>query len=268
MSGFSSAMFSGLLQANTAMTAAQAQQRSVSHLQSRAQTLQTEIRSGIGDVQGRQAELEQVQAQTQKASAMIQNSLNNASQSIGAGAVTDTEKADKTTELINKTDDKKKNEAVASDKAKDEAKTASKDLKNTDVVAVDYEKGMHIGDGDKTAIAVSPEFLETMAEDKAVEAAYQMDFKAMDAISQKYADTGNAKRTVWTVDKNGAIRHHAVISSAEEAATYEATRLQIEADGRAAFGLAFAGASVEVESAKAAQTVLQQNTGLLIDTSL
>lgn len=254
--GFSPGLMAGLLNANTALGQAQVHQRTSSHLESRAQILETEIRSGHGDIEGKKAELEEVQERQTAVRDMQMESLNAASAELGASLAPDTD--DKTQDA----NDKK----PASDKAKEEGSKLQENNKETSVAAVDYKNGMHVGEAGKTNVAVSPEFLEKMADSKPLSQLYDQYVHQMAVISDETSQTGPGAPVsqTWAVSGDGTISYHAVTANAQDAQAYEPVRQQIDAAGRDAFGEAFGG--VHVQPASPAQN--PDSVGLLVSMSV
>lgn len=253
--GFSGLM-TGLLNANAALGQAQIHQRTASHLDSRANILKTEIKSGLGDVEGKQAELEEVEQRMVKVQDMQMQSLNDASNKLGTSLMPEEDEKDT---------GKKDNDKTVSDKAKDESTKLQDKNENTNVAAVDYKSGIHIGEADKTNVAVSPKLLEKMADSEPLSQLYQKHIASMAEIDNSVRQTeggSKALHQIWAVNSSGQVSHHAYVANAKDAEVYEATRQQIDAAGREAFGDAFAGAYVQVKPVAAVSN--PDNIGLLI----
>lgn len=259
MSGFSPNMMASLLSANTAMTAAKTSQNTITNMRAQKETLQAEIKSGYGDVEGKQKEVERLDMQMEKASAMQQSALNEASSQIGT-ALTPTDESDaaKNTE--------KNNDKTASDKAKDKAADVKDKVKDTDVAAVDYEKGMHTESDGKTSVAISPEFLEKMADSPELDAEYTKHIETMRALDSEQRPAQVTSQR-WAVDKNGSIHQHAVVSAATSTEEILQLHASMQQTASEAFGAAFGSVTISREDAPAAAPSLQA-AGLLIDTSM
>lgn len=262
--GFNMGMMTGLLNANAALGQAQIHQRTASHLESRANILETEIKSGLGDVEGKQAELEEVHERQALVQDMQMQSLSQASSEIGTSLMPD----DDAKETLGKKDEDDSSKTV-SDKAKDEADRAAGSHSDTNVAAVDYKHGIHVGKDGQTNVAVAPRLLEAMADNEQLFQQYNTYIGKMQDIQNAAAQTEGSKNVhsqIWSVSSSGQIAYHASAANAADAAAFDATRLQIDAAGRQAFGDAFAGAYVQVQSAQPANN--PDNVGLLISTSV
>lgn len=248
--GFSTGMMTGLLAANTALTQAQVHKNAVSNMDAQSNILESEIKSGLGDVEGKQEELEALQERRAEAQEMQMQSLNEAASQIGSAVTSEEDEGDSRKETM-----------TVSDKAKDEAKDLHKKAPDNNVAPVDYKSGIHIGQHSSTNTAISPAFLEKLADDEQVATRYEKHLGSMAEIDRSTPGDTAAQRT-WAVDANGRISHHTTVMSAEDAVAYEPIRQQIDAACRAAFGDAFAGAHVTVQTSERTATV--PSAGVLI----
>lgn len=259
--GFSAGMMTGLLAANTALTQAQVHQNAISHMDSRANILESEIKSGYGDVEGKKAELEDIREQRVKAEEMQMQSLNEASGQIGTALEPEEETTGKTEKSEQGEDTK-----TASDKAKNKAQELAKNTPANNIAPVDYKQGIQIGKDGGTNMAISPAFLEKLADNEQLTASYQNYLTTMASIDADTQSDVLMQRT-WSVDADGRITHHASAASAQDAAAYEPIRQQIEAAGSAAFGDMFAGARITVQ-ASAPHVPEADSVGVLIRTEV
>lgn len=262
--GFSAGLMSGLMQANTALVTAKAHTNAISHMDSRAAVLESEIKTQNGDIEGKKAELKQIGEQREKAAALQQDALNQANASIGAATAPEENENEFG---VKGAKDKDTNTAV-SDKAADKEKEIESKREHHNVAAVDYSEGMKISEEGATNVAISPEFLEQMADDGALDSTYMHHLDTMAKIdAENKAAYGNITDQVWSVDKNGSVRHYATLAQGTTSQEAQAQKDAMDLRGREAFGDAFAGAHVRVEGPSKPVTP-PQNAGLLLDLSM
>ena len=232
MAGFSPASMQGLLNANTALLQAQSQSSSLNRLENRANLLKAEIKFGYGDVEGKQEELKEVEAQAKKASEMTMASLNQANESAAGGGVTNDPA------VTGKDDKKDKDEKKpVSNEARNEAKQLNEKFQDHNIVAVDHQNGMQYGKDGKTNVAISPEYLEKMGEDASLRANVEANLSSMQEFDLQNLNTETIASQGWSVDKDGAISKWAVFTGGNT------ERLDLQAQlteqGRALFGDSF-----------------------------
>lgn len=271
MSGFSPSLMSGLMQANTALMTAQQHTNAISRMDTQKATLQAEIKSGVGDVEGKQAEIEKIDTQREKATALQQEAMNQASASLGVATApekAENEKADATNkDDTTDKDDTKESQVTA--KASQKAEELRNAHQDTNVAAVNYSQDMRIAEEGKTNVAISPEFLEKMADSADLSASYEDKVGTMHDLSGQDAPAHVQSQT-WAIDKNGSIRHYSTLAQDTSAEDAQSWREAADARGREAFGAAFAGAYVRTEGQPATAPAAPgtQNAGILIDLSL
>ena len=255
MSGFSPAMMQSLMTANTALTSAQTSQKAISHMDSRKQILETEIKSGHGDIEGKKEEIERIDAQRAETVQMQQDALNEASSQLGSAITEETQTAG---------DDRSEKEAGASEKAKDKAEALQEKLKDTDVTAVDYERGMHIESEGRTSVAVSPALLEKAADSAGEEEALAASIAKMHSLETQHSEPAIVRQS-WSVDKDGIVTHHVSVRNTTSRQEAAALHERLRTDEKAAFGSAYGTTVVTKENVPAA---VPPRPGLLVDTAL
>lgn len=276
MSGFSPSLMSGIMQANTALMAAQQHSNAISHMDSRKQILETEIKSGNGDIEGKKKELEEIAVQREKASALQFEAMNQASASIGNTSLDASKETDNKKVGVQDTDKTEGKQNEQGDKVSKKASDTASELRHENpahnVAAVDYEQGMQIAEEGKTNVAISPDYLEKIADSANLRTDMQAKLTAMAGLTVKNGSEGVTSQT-WAVDGNGSIRHYSTMAEGTDVAALRAHREAMDAQGRAAFGDAFKGAFVTINGqAPAAQTATASssaaNTGIMIDLSM
>lgn len=257
MSGFSTAMMSGLMRANTALTSAKAHTNVLSHMDSQKNILESQIQSGVGDVEGKKAELEDLKERRAYAESMQNEALNVANSSLGNAAITEEE----TKPEVGTKDDK-----TASDEAKNEARTLEKKNPEHDVASVDYKNGMQIaGEDGKTAVAVSPGFLEKMSQSPALEDAYSGFMGTMRALEESGPSVSSQ---TWAVDGDGIISRHAEAAAETSDADLASMRLAMQKAGAEAFGSLYGTTTVARAAAAAKADLAASTAGVLVDVSI
>lgn len=99
--------------------------------------------------------------------------------------------------------------------AADELSYLSKKYSNYSFVAADYKQGMRYGSNKTTNVAISPEFLQKMANDPELEKQYEKEIASMQSLDEQFARSVEAggwhvAAQGWAIDKNGGISSWAI----------------------------------------------------------
>lgn len=263
MTGFSPAAMQGILSANTALLQAQSQNSALTKLEGRANILKSEIKSGYGDTEGKQEELQEVEAQAKKASEMQMASLNQANESMASGGVTSG-----STDTVTGKDEDAKDEDVGEKKtvskeAKAEAKRLNEKFQDHSIVAVDHQNGMQYGADGKTNVAISPEYLERMGDDSSLRTNMEADLSSMREFDLQNLDTEKIASHGWSVDKDGTIGKWAVFTGGN--AERLGLQAQLTEQGRALFGDSFGKVTLFSPEEAAAMGNASSIAGLFVD---
>lgn len=233
MHGFSMGLMKNIMTAGTAMNVAQANTSAISRMESRKQTLEAEIASGYGDVEGKQTEIAQIDERTARAKEMQQNALENANSGMN-GALTAPEDETKTADA----GDKDEGRHTLTEKAKDKAGDLQERLRNHDLVAVDYRKGMHIENADgRTSVAVSPQFLEKLSADAGLRDIYAGHMATMQTLEEEQVP--QVESQVWTVSRDGLISRYVTAAADTSDEDLENIRQKMQTAAQTAFGSLF-----------------------------
>ncbi|MCD7836036.1 MAG: DUF6033 family protein [Lachnospiraceae bacterium] len=93
--------------------------------------------------------------------------------------------------------------------AAEELAYLTQNYSNYSFVSADYTQGMTYGSSATVNVAISPQFLEKMANDSELEAEYEEQIALMQEIDERLIRTEAAKgyklQTGWAIDKDGGI---------------------------------------------------------------
>lgn len=100
--------------------------------------------------------------------------------------------------------------------AADELAYLSKKYSNYSFIAANYSKGMQYGSSSTVNVAISPQFLEKMANDPKLEAEYEKSIAAMQKLDEQEdaALAGSGRNLVargWIIDKDGGISKWCIV---------------------------------------------------------
>lgn len=123
---------------------------------------------------------------------------------------TDVKKAEKTTEKDVAAATTSKGDEAVRKTAADELSYLSKKYDGITFVAADFKPGMRYGSLKTTNIAISPEFLQKMANDPELEKQYADQFEGMKKLDEQniISHEAQGRRLIaqgWAIDKNGGM---------------------------------------------------------------